>query len=110
MPDVHKFSGVLQMDPSPLDKQTSSYDSPYDWLMTLAMDLLLCVICRGGNGTNGCHLAVFSLDVAFSCHFVTLVATHLPPHSHPIGIGYTLSKMVHNSASYPRNSWLIDRL
>ena len=28
------------------------------------------VICGGENGTNGCHLAVSSLDVALSHHFV----------------------------------------
>ena len=33
--------------------------------MSLAIDLLLCVICGGENDTNGCHLAGFSEDVAF---------------------------------------------
>ena len=37
---------------------------------------LLCVICGGKNGTNGCHLAGFSEYVAFACHFL---ATCLPP-------------------------------
>ena len=32
---------------------------------------------------HGCHLAVFSLDIAFTHHFM---ATHLPPSSHPIGV------------------------
>ena len=69
------------------------------------------MIRRGKNGTNGCHLAVLNLDVAFACHFV---ATHPPPpYSNASGIGYAskkLSKMVDNSACYPLNSWLIDRL
>ena len=69
------------------------------------MDLTaLCDICGGENGTNGCHLAGFSEDVAFARHFM---ATHLPPTFPPYrsatGIGYTnknLSKMVENSDSY----------
>ena len=41
------------------------------------MDLatVLCVICEGENDTSGCHLVVFSEDVAFACHFVS---THPP--------------------------------
>ena len=31
--------GVLQMAPSPLDKQAASCNSPRDWLMSLAMNL-----------------------------------------------------------------------
>ena len=41
------------------------------------------MICEGKNGTNGCHLAVFSVDIAFSHHFV---AIYPPPPSHPIGV------------------------
>ena len=37
--DVHKCLGGLQIAPSPLDKQTISYNSPLDWLVSLAMDL-----------------------------------------------------------------------
>ena len=70
------------MAPSPLNQQTASCNSPHDWLMSLAMDLAaLCDIYDGENGTNGCHLAVFSVDVAFAHHFE---ATLLP--SHPIGV------------------------
>ena len=29
-------------------------------------------LCRGENGTSGCHLAVFSMDVALAHHFVAL--------------------------------------
>ena len=96
----------------PLGKQTAGCNSPHDWLMSLAM--LLCVICGGENDTNGCHLAGFSEDVAFTHHFV---ATHLPPTLPPCrsatGIGYAskkLSKMAGNSVSYSPNSWWIDRL
>ena len=62
------------MAPSPLDKKIAGSDS--------------CVICRGENDTNGCHLAVFSLDVAFARHFM---ATHPPPTLPPYrsGIGCT---------------------
>ena len=60
----------------PLGKQTAGCNSPRDWLMSLTLDLAaLCLICGGENGTDGCHLAGFSEDVAFACHFV---ATHPP--------------------------------
>ena len=58
-------------------------------------------------------LSVFNLDVSFTHHFL---ATYLTAPSHPIGVlvildmPVNLSKMVGNSASYPLNSWLIDRL
>ena len=46
--------------------------------------------CAGENGTNESHMAVFSEDVAFACHFV---APHLPltlpPYRSVTGIGYT---------------------
>ena len=76
------------------------------------MDLAaLCDICGGENGTNGCHLAGFSQDVAFTCLFV---ATYPPPPFHPIGVllvlAMPLSKLVGNSASYLPSSWWIDRL
>ena len=52
--------------------------------MRLAMHLAaLCDIYRGRNGTNGCHLTAFSLNVAFAHHFVV---THPPPPSHPIEV------------------------
>ena len=37
--DVHECSGRLQMAAYPLGKQIASYNSPHDWLMSLAMDL-----------------------------------------------------------------------
>ena len=43
--DIHECSGGLQMAPFPLDKQTAGYNSPHDWLMSLAVDLAaLCVM------------------------------------------------------------------
>ena len=75
---------------------------------------LLCVTCRGENGTNGCQLTVFSLDVAFARHFLSICP---PPCSSPTGVLVILAtpvkilyKMVGNSARYTPNSWLIDRL
>ena len=45
--DSHKYWGCLQMAPSSLDRQTTDCDSPHDWLMSLAMDLVaLCDIWR----------------------------------------------------------------
>ena len=64
------------MAPFPVDKQPAGYKSPHDWLVSLAMDLATFVISGGANDTSGCHLAVFSEDVAVSSHFV---ATRSPP-------------------------------
>ena len=67
------------------------------------------MICGGENGTSGCHLAGFSEDVAFACHFVAT----LPPYRSATDIGYTskkLSKMAGNLASHSLDSWWIDRL
>ena len=71
---------MLQMAPYPLDKQTAICNSPHDRLMSLAMDL--ATFCYE-NSTNGCHLAVFSEDVAFAHHFV---ANCLSLSSHPVGV------------------------
>ena len=57
------------------------------------------------------YLAVFSVNIAFSCHFVWL----LTPPSTSIRVLVVLampvkpSKMAGNSAIYPFNSWCIDR-
>ena len=45
------------------------------------------MICGGENDTNGCHLAGFSEDVAFACHFVA---------SHPAGVLLILATPVKN--------------
>ena len=73
------------MAPYPLEKQTAGCNSPHNWLMSMAKDFAaLCdTVCGIKNGTNGCHLAVFSVDVAFACHFV---GSHPPPPSRPIGV------------------------
>ena len=53
-------------------------------------------------------MAVYSVDVAFASHFVAL--------HHPVLVVLVMlvknnvSKMAGNSASYPFNSWCIDRL
>ena len=51
--DIHKCSGGFKMAPSPLNKQTASCNSPHDWLVSLTMDLAVCVICGGDNGISG---------------------------------------------------------
>ena len=81
------------MAPSSLGKQTANCDSPRNWLMSMAMDLAAYVTRGGENGTSGCHLAVFSKDIAFTCH---LVAPRLPPPSHPIGVLVVLAAPVKN--------------
>ena len=43
------------------------------------------MICGGDNGTNGCHLAVFSVDVVIACHY---------PPSHPIEVLVVLTMLV----------------
>ena len=50
------------------------------------------MICGGKNGTNGCHLDVFSVDIAFFHHFVV---TCLSPH--PIRVLMVLAMPVKNS-------------
>ena len=89
------------MAPSPVNKQPAGYKS-HDWLVSLAM------ICVSENNASGCHLAVFSKDVAFAHHFV---ATYPPSLSHSIGVLVILTtpviklfKMASYSASYPFNS------
>ena len=64
------------------------------------------MICGGANDTSGCHLAVFSEDVAVARHFVAKQECYS-------GIDYPskkLSKMAGYSASYPFNSWCIGRV
>ena len=87
------------MAPSPVDKQPATKKTPHDWLVSLAMDLatVLCVICGGANDTSGCHLAVFSKDVAFACHFV---AARPPPPSHPVGVLVVLTTPVKNDLKW----------
>ena len=81
------------MVPSPLDKQTAGCNLPHDWLMSLAMDLAALCICEGENGTNGCHLAAYSVDIAFSHHFI---APHHPPPFTPIEVLVVLAAPVKN--------------
>ena len=45
--DIHKCSGGLQMAPYPIDRQTAGCNSPHDWLMSVAVDLVaLCDMWR----------------------------------------------------------------
>ena len=78
------------------------------------MDLAICMICRGVNDTSGCHLAVFSEDLAVAHHFVaTRPPPTLPPCRNASGIDYPvkkLSKMAGYSANYSFNSWCKGRV
>ena len=49
------------------------------------------MICGGKNTTNGYHLAIFIVDVAFAHHFN---ATHLPSPSHPTKMLVVLATLV----------------
>ena len=51
------------------------------------------MICGDENGTNGCHLAGVSEDLAFACHFM---ATRPPQPSDPIGVLLVLATPVKN--------------
>ena len=51
------------------------------------------MICGGANDTSGCHLAVYSEDVAVARHFV---ATRPPPPFHPAGMLVVLPTIVKN--------------
>ena len=48
--------------------------------------------------SNEYHLGVFSVDVAFDCHFV--VTAHPPPFKSASGIGYA-SKNLYKMAGIP---------
>ena len=51
------------------------------------------MICGGANDTSGCHLAVFSEDVAVAHHFVaTRPPPTLPPCRNTSGIDYPSKK------------------
>ena len=52
------------------------------------------MICGGENGTNGYHLAVISKYITFNHH---IMATHLPPPSHPVGVLVVLAMSVKTS-------------
>ena len=79
------------MEASLSQMQSHVNTSLHDWLMSLAMELAaLCDLCGCQNGTNGCHLAVYSEDVTFACHFV---GTHLLP-CHSVGVLVVLATPV----------------
>ena len=68
-----------------------------------------CVICGVENDTNGHHLTVFSVDIAFDCHFMVLHQSPIfYPYKRAFGIGYAsekaISKMVGNSATVAMHS------
>ena len=99
------------MGPSPLDKQTASCESPHDSLVSLTLDLVaLCNTYVELKIVSIHHLAVFSVGIGFTSHFLA--------HRHPraCSIGYVSekimsvnkpSKLVGNSASYSLDSWCI---
>ena len=95
---MHEYSGGLQMAPSSLDKQTANCDSPHNWLMSLAIDLATCVTCGGENNTIGCHLAVFSEDIAFANYF--MVPHPPPPYRSASSIGYIPVKNIQNERQF----------
>ena len=84
--------------------------SPHNWLVRLAMDLPLCVICGVENGTNWCNL-IYTEDLLATSWLPTPPPLH--PYRSACGIGVAcnnLSKMAGNSASHSFNYLCIDRL
>ena len=67
---IHAQVVFKLMAPFPLDEQTACCNSPNNRLISLPWIQLFCVICGGKNGTNGCHLTVISVDIAFARHFM----------------------------------------
>ena len=63
------------------------------WVWPRIKLLCKCVICRSENGTNGCHLAVSSVDIAFALYFMATYSTHLPS-SHLSGVLVVLATPV----------------
>ena len=66
---------------------------------------MLCVTCGGENGISG-HLAVFSDDIGFACHFMgACLALTLSYYRSASGMATPvknhLVKLVGNLASYP---------
>ena len=113
--DIHECSDGFKWLHLPLtSRQPCSCNSPHYWLMSLAMDLAaLCDICGAENGTNECHLIVFSFDGVFARHFIF---PHHSPPSTPVGVLVVLAeklfKIVYSLASYVYlfNYWWIHRL
>ena len=78
--DVHKcLDNLHQTILSPLDKQMGSWNSPHNWLMSLAMDLAALCGMWSWNWhqwmPSGCFQCV---NVAFTHHFVA--PTTPPPY------------------------------
>ena len=73
------------------------------------------MICGDKNGTYGCHLSVFSVDVTFARHFMVICPfpTLLFYRSASGIISYVSKRTIYNggnAASYLLNSLQIDRL
>ena len=76
-------------------QQTAVCESPYSWLMSLAMDLAaLCYILRW-KWHQWKSFGCFSKDVAIAHHLVApRPPPTLPPHRSASGIGYTSKKTI----------------
>ena len=64
------------------------------------------MIYGGENGTDGHHLAVYSVDVTFTCHFV---ATQIGVLVILVTL-VKISRKAGNSDSYSLNNWWIGGL
>ena len=77
--DIHRCSGGLKMALSSIDKQSESVMMIISQLFEFGHGYtyiyLLCMIFGGENNANGCHLAVFSVDI---CSFSPLLCGSPP--------------------------------
>ena len=64
--DVHEWLGGLSISP----QQADSLLQFITWLADEFGHGFVWYVRGSENGTNGCHMTVFSVDVAFANHFV----------------------------------------
>ena len=89
--DIHECPGHLYMAPYPLDKQTTVYNSSYNWLMSLAKDLHNCFVWYVKVKMAPMDaIWLCNEDIAFARHFVaTRPSPTLPPCTSASDIDYT---------------------
>ena len=86
-----KLNSLLLLRPLSLACLTfMSFQVIFKWFHLPLTSGQPCVICGGENGTSGCYLAVFCVDVALAYHFVApYTLPTLPPYGSASDIGYT---------------------
>ena len=67
------------------------------WLMSLSIDVALCVTGGCENGTDGPYFTYFSEDMAFAHHFMT---TQLSPPCRTVTGSYASKESIYNSGKF----------